>query len=197
MQTGILPAMEKYKKLIPETLTTIRQHESFVMQQASRALAKSLGGQFASQPGLAAKLIGDQILAPSLARQAEATMDLKTQTTNKLAALDMAVGDLIKENMQSKAMGLAGVQDVMGFLQQRTSDRWWDLTMENKFGWSPERTAAARYTAQAALQKMAQDHGITMAQLEAKLRDWMNKRQYIREEYGYEDPNEAYWRGGG
>jgi hypothetical protein len=185
IQTGIRPAQEKYKQLVPDTLTTIRQHEAHVRNQAAQALAKNLGGKFASQPGLAAKLIGDQILSPSLARQAEATIDLKTQTANKLAALDLAVGDLMKENMQSKMMGLAGVQDTMGFLQKRVADRWWDLTLENKYGWSPERTANARATAQERLMEIAHANNMTMAQLETLLREWLMKREFeLGEDYG-------------
>jgi len=184
IRTGIRPAMERYERLIPETLTSIRQAEGFLRDSAARALGKSLGGKFASQPGLAAKLIGDQVLAPSLARQAEMSMDLHTMVAGKLAALDLAVGDLMKENMQSKMMGLAGVQDVMGFLQGRVADRWWDTTMENKFGWSPERIATAKGQVQDRLMRLAHEMGIDMMELEYKFREWLMSRQYELEEYG-------------
>lgn len=181
---GIQPQMERTKRMTTEALTQARGARQQTVAQGARMLGKQLGGQFASQPGLAMKLMGDQIIAPSLAREMEMSIDLKTNEMNTLNALQGAIGDLVKANQESKAMGLAGVQDVMGFLQKRVADRWWDLSMENKFGWSPERTAAARTAASEALMALQQKYNLTNMKMQTIWQDWLNEQIYRREEYG-------------
>lgn len=181
---GILPSMERTKRMTTEALTQARAARQQTVAQGARMLGKQLGGKFASQPGLAMKLMGDQIIAPSLAKEMEMSIDLKVNETNTLNALQGAIGDLLKANQESKAMGLAGVQDVMGFLQNRTGARWWDLTMENKFGWSPERTQAAALTAARYMARLNEEFQTGMVALQAHWQDWMNEQQYEREEYG-------------
>jgi len=181
---GIPPQMERTKRTTTEALTHARAARQQTVAQGARMLGKQLGGKFASQPGLAMKLMGDQIIAPSLAREMEMSIDLKTNEMLILNALDGAIGDLLKANQESKLLGLAGVQDVMGFLQKRVADRWWDLSMENKFGWSPERTAAAGTYASKSLAELMQQFGLDRMKMDAYWRDWLNEQQYIREEYG-------------
>ena len=194
---GIQPQMERTKRTTTEALTHARAARQQTVQQGARMLAEKLGGKFASQPGLAMKLMGDQIIAPTLAKEMEMSMSLKVNEMNTLNALDGAIGDLLKANQESKMMGLAGVQDVMGFLQQRVANRWWDLSMENKFGWSPERTAAAGLTASQSLMALQQDYNLTNMQMDALWRDWMNEQQYQREEGGNPLGQERITSGGG
>ena len=166
-----------------EALTQARAARQQTVSQGARMLGKQLGGQFASQPGLAMKLMGDQIIAPSLAREMEMSIDLKVNETNMLNALQGAIGDLVKANQESKAMGLAGVQDIMGFLQKRSAERWWDLTMENKFGWSPERTQAAGLLASSWMAKLGYEYNMSAMSLNARLQDWMSEQDWRRHMY--------------
>jgi len=64
------------------------------------------------------------------------------------------------------------------------ANRWWDLSMENKFGWSPERTAAAGTYAAEAMARLMQQFDLTKMKMDAYWRDWLNEQQYMREEYG-------------
>ena len=194
---GILPQMERTKRMTTEALTQARVARQRTVAQGARMLRKQLGGKFASQPGLAMKLMGDQIIAPSLAREMEMGIDLKVNETNMLNALDGAIGDLLKADQESKMMGLAGIQDVMGFLQKRSADRWWDLSMENKFGWAPERTAAAGSYAAEAMARLMQEFALDRMQMDAQWRDWLNEQQWMREEYGGKVYGEAVYTGGG
>ena len=182
VQTGILPQMERTKRTTTEALAGVRAARQQTVAQGAQMLGKQLGGQFASQPGLAMKLMGDQIIAPSLAREMEMSIDLITNETNTLNALQGAIGDLLKANQESKAMGLAGVQDVMGFLQKRSADRWWDLSMENKFGWAPERTQAARTAAGKGMMELQQEYNLTNMKMDAIWRDcgWIWYRRCSR-----------------
>jgi len=184
LQRSIYPAQERTQRSIQEMLSTTRAGQAQVRSSAARMLSERLGGRFASQPGLAAKLIGDQVIAPSLAREAEMSVDIQTRARDQLNALNLAIGDLMKENMQSQLMGLAGIQDIMGFLQNRVAAHWWDTSMENRFGWSPERTAEAGRSATEFMTRLMQQFDLTKMEMDAFWRDWMNEQQYMREEYG-------------
>lgn len=194
---GIQPQMERTKAMTGEALTAARGARQQTVAQGARMLAKQFGGQFASQPGLAMKLMGDQVIAPSLAREMEMSIDLKTNEMNTLNALQGAIGDLVKANQESKAMGLAGVQDVMGFLQQRSADRWWDLSMENKLGYSPERIAATRTASSESLMALQQKYNLTNVKMQTYWQDWLSEQQYRREEYGIGGTGTAVYTGGG
>ena len=196
---GIQPQQERTRAMTGEALGAARAARQQTVAQGARMLGKQLGGQFASQPGLAMKLMGDQIIAPSLAKEMEMAIGLKTNETFMLNALDGAIGDLLKANQESKMMGLAGVQDIMGFLQQRVANRWWDLSMENKFGWSPERTEAARTSAAEMLMALQQKYNLSNMKMQAYWQDWLNEQTYMREEYGGGlggQPMEDWWRYG-
>lgn len=141
-QLGIEPAKERLEAMPGKIMASIRAGEAQERAAASRALGAQLGGKLAGQPGRAATQIMETIVGPSLARESRLAAGLTESQIEKLNTLDLMSASLEERNQMSKAtIGLPGMQSALNQIDAMVARRYKDTSLENKFGWSPERRA--------------------------------------------------------
>jgi len=145
IQTGIAPARARTERMTGDILGLVRAGEAQTRAGAARGLGRALGGRMAGQPGRVAEYIASTVIRPSLDREAALAAGLKESEVDKLNQFDLMTSQLLKENMMSKAaIGLPGIQRTLGFIGDLTARRYKDTSLENKFGWAPERKGAVQ-----------------------------------------------------
>lgn len=137
---GIDPAKERLETMPGDIMGLVRAAEAQGRTTAATALGKRFGGRFAAQPGRAATAIMETVVGPSLAREARMAAGLTESQIEKLNTLDLMSASLEERNQMSKAaIGLPGMQSALSQIDALMARRYKDTSMENKFGWSPER----------------------------------------------------------
>lgn len=182
--------MGSLEPFINETTQGIRQSEANQRRRAGQALQSSLGRLGAQRPGAAAQSIATNITAPSMVAESDRIFDARQGAKEFADSLMMNMGgfdtSLRERDMASKAgVGLPGMQSALaqqaGLLQQRP----WDFSMENKFGWSPERSGEIQMRVQDFLMNKGYSMDWNMSQLGAQLGDWGGARSQQRQ-YEYQ-----------
>ena len=142
-ELGIDPAKERLETMPGDIMGLVRAAEAQGRTAAATAMGKRFGGRFAGQPGRAATAIMETIVGPSLAREARMAAGLTESQIEKLNTLDLMSASLEERNQMSKAaIGLPGMQSALGQIDALLTRRYKDTSMENKFGWAPERRGA-------------------------------------------------------
>lgn len=143
-QSSFAPQKERLEGLTGKIMDAVRRSEERTRSMQSGALTDALGGRAIQQPGMAARAISDNVVEPSMARTSAMIPGLHSNVTQQQNMIDAAIGDMIRGNMESKLIGLQGMEGVGKWKQSRLADRWRDTSMRNKFGFSPKDRAFAQ-----------------------------------------------------
>lgn len=117
VHSGPVKVQRQLDEMLPNLITQANQSEILGRANAAKALANSLGGRLAGQTGQLSNIMADKILLPSLQNQANRNMALSKDVQEQKNQMDLAISDLIKENMQSKYQAL---QDLAQVAQARS-----------------------------------------------------------------------------
>jgi hypothetical protein len=137
----VLGSMEPW---LNETTAGIRQSEANQRRRALQATEAGMGKAGAQRPRAPADLIASNITMPSMVAESDrifgAHQDMKSLSDRLIMGMGEFDTNLTRENMLSKSqVGLPGMAGTFGQMQDSLARRDWDKSMENKFGWSPER----------------------------------------------------------
>lgn len=112
LQAGPLKVQRQLNDMLPNLITAANQSEALGRENAARALTNFMPSNLAGQPGQLSKVMADNILSPSLQNQATRNMKLTKGVEEQKNMMDLAVSDLIKENMHSKYQAIQDLAKV-------------------------------------------------------------------------------------
>lgn len=179
----VLGSMEPW---LNKTTAGIRQSEANQRRRALQATKAGMGRLGAQRPGAAAQSVATNITMPSMVAESDrifgAHQDMKSLADRLVMGMGEFDTNLTRENMLSKAqIGLPGMAGTFGQMSSDLARRSWDKSMENKFGWSPERQGETQWR----IMDYFRDKDFTinwnMGQQNALLNDWGQARSQQRQ----------------
>lgn len=142
----------------------------------TRQAINQLGGRAADNPRFA-QMATNQIATSNLANRQASIADASRFYGGKVDALKAGNIDRMERNAQSRILGFQGLGQLLNQASGIVSDRVWDTSMENKFGWSPER----RGNINAGLAELMHEFQMDQTRLRADLEQYLAEAEHDRE----------------